>query len=277
LLRTAEWINLTFFASMAFMASMGLMPGGKRLPGSRAWSVVGLGAAGAGATFIGVLSSHVLDAESSAFLRDWLPAPILLVAYWQAGRFYVSPNLRLQNWLESIDRAVVRRLRGPERPGRQRWIRRYFETSYLAAYPLVPLALLTLRILDPQSEADRFWVVVLGASYFCYFMLAVLPTLPPRLAAESPDGDERKMTGSGRMNLWVLDRMGIGANTFPSGHVAATTAASLVVADRLPLPGAVFLWVSASIAAGVVFCRYHYLADAVLGVTVAALAWWLIG
>ena len=57
--------------------------------------------------------------------------------------------------------------------------------------------------------------------------------------------------------------------------MAATTAASLVVYQFLPTVGMVFLWVALSIAVSVVVRRYHYFADAVLGVALALGGWFL--
>jgi hypothetical protein len=63
--------------------------------------------------------------------------------------------------------------------------------------------------------------------------------------------------------------MSIQANTFPSAHVAACTSASLVVFQHNTWMGLGFLWVSFSIATAVVMLRYHYLADAILGIALS--------
>jgi membrane-associated phospholipid phosphatase len=183
----------------------------------------------------------------------------------------------LQAHLRKIDdffAVPIARLTGP------RAARRYFELMYLTAYPVVPAGLALLRFAVPGFEADAFWSVVLPATYFCYFMLPFAPTLPPRMeAAEDSVGGEPagEPRPARRLNLWILDRFGIGANTFPSGHVAVTTATSLVVLEYLPFTGLLFLWMSLGIAVGAVVLRYHYLADAVLGALVALLVRWIIG
>jgi hypothetical protein len=266
--RNAEWISLAFFVSMTVIGLVRLSP-------SRAKGVAALGTLGVAVTLAGVYSEAFLSDRWSAALRDWLPVPLVVLGYRHAGLFFHGPNDRLQTRLQGIDdffAGLVPRLGAVSRaPG----VKRYLEVMYFAAYFLVPAGLAVLWLAAPGFEADAFWSVVLPATYFCYFMLPFAPTLPPRLtAAGVPD-----LSGAGearparRLNLWVLDRFGIGANTFPSGHVAATTTTALMVMEHHPWLGGIFLLMSLSIAVSVVVLRYHYLADAVLAAAVALLVW----
>jgi hypothetical protein len=68
----------------------------------------------------------------------------------------------------------------------------------------------------------------------------------------------------------------IQANTFPSAHVASYTAASLVLFRYDTWLGALFLFFSLSIAAAVVIRRYHYLADAILGLALPVVLFFLL-
>jgi membrane-associated phospholipid phosphatase len=70
-------------------------------------------------------------------------------------------------------------------------------------------------------------------------------------------------------NLWLLRHASIHVATFPSAHVAATTAASLTLMQLVPLAGLAFLLLSLSIAIGPVKGRYHYALDVVLGAALA--------
>jgi membrane-associated phospholipid phosphatase len=72
------------------------------------------------------------------------------------------------------------------------------------------------------------------------------------------------------LNLEVLNRGSIQAITFPSAHVASTTAVALVLARFLPVTGAIFLVIAASIAIGAFLGRYHYFLDVALGAIEAA-------
>jgi membrane-associated phospholipid phosphatase len=81
------------------------------------------------------------------------------------------------------------------------------------------------------------------------------------------------------LNRVTLDQAGIQAITFPSGHVASSVAAALVLLRLVPPVGAVFLAMAISIAVATVVCGYHYAADVLLAVAVTVLVfivtWWI--
>jgi membrane-associated phospholipid phosphatase len=80
-------------------------------------------------------------------------------------------------------------------------------------------------------------------------------------------------TGVRKFNLWILRHASIHANTFPSAHVASSTACALALLTLAPAwVGLIFLWITVSIAIGTVTGRYHYTADAILGSMVASVA-----
>jgi membrane-associated phospholipid phosphatase len=93
--------------------------------------------------------------------------------------------------------------------------------------------------------------------------------LPEHRSVQPPPGKVRAL------NLWILRHASIHANTFPSAHVASTTACALVVLWLAPGIGWVFLAIAILIALGTASGRYHYAADAILGV-ITALAAFLI-
>ena len=144
--------------------------------------------------------------------------------------------------------------------------------SYLAYYFALPLSLAALYLVGASHEADRFWTVVLLACYASCSTLPFIQLRPPRLLKEqgAPAVGSSKVRA---FNLWILSRGSIHANTFPSAHVAITTAGALVLLNLGPLwVGLVFLWVALSIALGAVAGRYHYAADSILGVLLAGVA-----
>jgi PAP2 superfamily len=275
LLREAEWINAAFFVSMSILAMT------MRLERHQRTQALLLGATGLLLTLAGVATVPMLPAASAGALRDWLPVVLVLIAYRQAGQLYVKPNRSLEASLARLDARLARALAALSGIAESRPVRLGLELAYLLAYPMVPLGLLALRLAEPDFSADQFWRVVLPAAYLCYMTLPFAPTRPPRFSR--PDGSDA-WTGAGRgpgggrkVNLWILDRLGIGANTFPSGHVAATTATALVVASGGGLRAGVFLWMAAGVALSVVVRRYHYSADAFLGVALAVAVWWALG
>jgi membrane-associated phospholipid phosphatase len=201
----------------------------------------------------------------SSIVRDWLPAVLLLFPYWQAGEFFTVANRRIEERLGRIDERVMRWLDGTRLRGEKKGWATYFESAYLMCYPLVPVGLGVLYLAHHRAAADFYWVVVVLASDICFAITVFVPAMPPRLLPEgsmpqsSESGDVRKL------NLEVLNRGSIQAITFPSAHVASTTAAALVLVWFVPQAGAVFLAIALSIAIGAFLGRYHYFLDVILG------------
>lgn len=258
-MRVAEWLNLVYFTGFVGLAWL------RKLSPARRWNAIVIGAAGWGLTLAAVVSGDYMSAAASSILRDWLPAPLMLLAYWQAGQFFVEPNAKLQARLEEFDRRWLGALVAHPWKG---WLGDYLEFAYLFCYPVVPLALAALYVSGLGAFADEFWRIVLPASYFCYAMVPFLQTLPPRVREEAHAFGPAPGRLRG-LNLTILGRASIHANTFPSAHVAASLAAALAVLRHLPGAGIVFVWVAASIAAGAVLRRYHFALDVVIGALVA--------
>jgi membrane-associated phospholipid phosphatase len=112
---------------------------------------------------------------------------------------------------------------------------------------------------------------VLLAALPCYGLLPWLETQPPR-SIEGGQATEARNPVLRRANLGLLRVASVQANTFPSGHAAASTAAGLALVPVSPLAGAAFLAIALSIAIASVVGRYHYTLDAVLGVLAGVVA-----
>src|SRR6185369_4865282 len=83
MMRAAEWIHLVVFSFFAGLAWV------RRLPGKRRRKVTLLGAIGLGATLTGAwLLPLWLPPLAVSVVRDWLPAALILLVYWQAGEFF---------------------------------------------------------------------------------------------------------------------------------------------------------------------------------------------
>lgn len=108
-----------------------------------------------------VLSGAALEAffqgPVSTAIRDFLPALLMVLAYWQSGRFYTKPNLQLQERLLEIDGRIAEHLgRFDLRSGFQKWLNGYWELAYLFCYPMVPLGIVIFtwpgrKITQPSS------------------------------------------------------------------------------------------------------------------------------
>ncbi len=266
-MRVAEWINLLIFSFFVLLAWS------RKLEPRRRRNVTAIGLGAVAVTLIGALAvPRFVPPLAASVIRDWLPAPLLLMVYWQAGQFFTRIDEWAQTRLERLDRSLVTpilRWLSHSSPGRLALT--YFELAYLFCYPLVPFALAALYLLRRGPEADHFWTVVLCSTYACYAMVPFIQTLPPRMLGETrvippPSTSLRKF------NLWILLHASIHANTFPSAHVAASMACALVLLRLSPAIGLIFLWIAISIALGAVLGRYHYAADAIIGTMVALAA-----
>jgi membrane-associated phospholipid phosphatase len=261
-MRSAEWINLVYFLSLSLI--------GLRVAVSpRRRAILALGTGGILMALLGPSSTVFLDAQMSGLVRDWLPGPTLLVAYAQASRFFASPAPRLQARLRSLDDRVGALLGRTKVWFEHRAFGLCLEAVYMMAYPMVPGGLGVLWLLGLRDRADQFWVLVLVPCYACYALLPFAPTLPPRLDRPRGAAGPGMPSPLRRLNLWLIGRFGSGANTFPSGHVAAATATALVVLEADFWLGAGFSFLGAGIAVSAVARRYHYVADVVLGALLA--------
>jgi membrane-associated phospholipid phosphatase len=213
-------------------------------------------------------------------MRDWLPAVLLVLAYWTPSRLVVTRHDRFERWLLDTDAALLSSRAGAYLLETGRVVRELLELSYLLVYPLIPGAFAILLAHGLRHEADRFWSVVLGAEYVCYALLPLLPARPPR---EADATRQRQSTTSIRsFNLWILGRVSNHWNTFPSGHVAGSFACALIVWSLLPGTGVGLLVVATGIALGSIVGRYHYVVDVLAGLAVAVVtftimsAWWAV-
>jgi PAP2 superfamily len=261
--RTSEWISIVFFAFFMVMSCLRPLAMRRRL------EVITIGAAGIIITLAGAWLSPRLPESYNSAVRDLLPAPLMLFVYWQSGRFYVKENEWIQNALLRIDdRLLGRFLSRQAKPGYRSWVEEYLEFAYLICYPVVPLGIGILYAYGRQDYANSYWVIVLLSTYICYIPLPFIQMMPPRMLVT--EKERSRPPGFLRMfNLRILKRASIQVNTFPSAHVTSTFAVSLALLNVLPSVGILFMIIALSIASGAVLGRYHYTADAVLGIIIA--------
>ena len=210
------------------------------------------------------------DAHRSVAIEILVPAACLLAGYWLSGLFFVAPMTRVERWLRGVDERL-----GVSLGHCPRLLRDYFELAYVLVYAVVPAGAITLVLGGYADDVPRFWSVVLLAEFVSYAMLPWVQTRPPRAIEALPVA--ASSSSLRRVNLAVLGRASIQANTLPSGHAAGAMATALAVTSVMPAAGIVFLALAISIAVATVIGRYHYTVDSVLGVVVAVLAWYLLG
>jgi membrane-associated phospholipid phosphatase len=171
-----------------------------------------------------------------------------------------------QSALERLDRRFAFRLPVP--------VMFVFEVAYLFCYPLVPAGLVALYLTGMGRFATEFWNVVLPPAYLCYATFPFVQTLPPR-AIEDRVPWQPQSTGMRKVNLFVLRHVSTQANTFPSGHVAASVAVALELLVHAFPVGLVFSAIAVCIAAGAFFGRYHYAVDVIIG-ALLAVVWFFV-
>lgn len=201
-----------------------------------------------------------------------IPALVLLVAYWISGLYFTRPMTTVERRLLRIDDALL------GRTGILRWyrsgprvVREYVELAYLLVYAVVPAGAVVLALNGMTDALARYWLTVLLSALTCYGMLPWMQTRSPR-SIEQVDTRAAGASLLRRVNLALLGRASIEANTVPSGHAAAATAVALALVSAMPGFGAVFLVLAASITIATVLGRYHYVVDSALGVLVAVAA-----
>jgi hypothetical protein len=268
--RAAEWINLVAFSFFLVLAWRR-----RNLEQNRRTKIYAIGVSALVVNlFSALLLPHLVTPLAASVSRDWIPYALLLLFYWQGGQFVTRFDAGMEARLEWLDRRTVAPLLDQcvRRPILA-WFLRHLELAYLFCYVSMPLGLATLYLLRRGREADHFWTVVLLAAYTSYGMLPFVQTRPPRMLGEKWSG----LLASSKVravNLWILRHASIHANTVPSGHVASSTACALILLRLTPLwVGLAFLFLAIGIALGAVTGRYHYVADAILGVVVAVVAY----
>lgn len=192
--------------------------------------------------------------------RFWLGHAYIAAGYWIPALLVGRPTA----YATSFESWLIRTEARWGKPGMHRSAPAVFESAYLLCYPLVPAAFLVVWAYGTPADVDRFWTAVLIAAFLCYGTLPWLVSRPPRaLEATAP-------SPVGRANAYVLARVSHGLNTFPSGHVAVSVAASMQVFNVSSAAGLLFGAIAIAVAVGAVAGRYHFTVDALIGLVLGA-------
>lgn len=255
-MRHSEWLGLAYFAYLAAIGWLRRVPFNRRLQ-----ATAGALAMCAAIVIVGRIGDLVT--------RQWAPLAYLLAGYYLCGRLFVEPSTRVESWLLQWDR----RLLGDPATRFSRWpplVLAYLEIVYMGCFLLLPAGFAVLVWTGHATLADRYWTMVLAAELGAFGMLPIVQTRPPWALEPSAVLRDRAVH---RFASWLVRRATIGANTFPSGHVAGSLAIALAVIGPLPWAGAVFLVLALSIAVACIVGRYHYIIDAAAGVALALTVW----
>jgi membrane-associated phospholipid phosphatase len=211
----------------------------------------------------------------TSIVRDWLPLPLILLAYREVGWFALPhPGHELEMRWVAWDHAFLRgggkvviECLGPVLPS-------ILEICYALVYALAPFCLAVLYISGRRKNAERFLFVFATAVLLTYAQIPLWPSEPPRIIFPGEDMPAY-LTVFRTFNWWTLASCGIHTGVFPSAHVAGAFAAAF----GMRRAAAVQRWMhpllftmATLIALATVYGRYHYLADAVAGLVMAILA-----
>lgn len=258
-MRFSEGLAAGYFGVMA--AAAWLRP----LPASRRAQVTIVGVAmGAGI--------WILPRGAGPMVRDWAPAIMILVGYWVSGRFFVGSSPSFEAWLMAWDH----RLLGDPTTRFAHWPRvvlAYLEIVYVGCFLLIPAGFAALLWTGRGAMADHYWTMVIAAEFGAFAPLSVIQTRPP-WAIERPSSQRERAIH--QMASQMVSTFTIGANTFPSGHVAGSLAVAMAVAGAMPWTGAILFALAASISVACVAGRYHYTVDVVAGAALALAIWALV-
>jgi membrane-associated phospholipid phosphatase len=253
--RWSEWLALAFFVWLLVAAWI------RRLPGGRSWLLTACALA-----MCAVVAE--IARRAAPGVRDWCPPFYLLIGYYLSGWLFVAPSPAFERWLISWDR----RLFGSDPAARfARWppsLLAFLDIVYVFCFLLVPGGFAVLSLAGQARLADQYWTMVLAAEFGSFAPLAIVQSRPPWLL--EPRAPHPGMTR--RFASAFVREATIGANTFPSGHVAGSFAVALAVVGAVPPAGFVLLALAVAISIGCIAGRYHYAIDAAAGAALAALA-----
>ena len=253
-MRSADWISWGYFVYLVIACWL------RRLPIRSALVVT--------AVSIALLAAvPIVAAQAPPIVHAWGPLAYIGVGYYLTGWLFVAPSARLEAWLLDWDR----RLLGDPTTRFARWPRgivAYLDVVYTFCFLLLPLGFAALILGGHADEGNRYWTMVAAADLGAFAPLSVFQTRPPWQLERPATLPAPRVH---RMASLMVRKATIGANTFPSGHVAVSVAVAIGVIGSMPVTGMVLLALTATIAVGCVVGRYHYTID-----TVAGAAWGLL-
>src|SRR5438105_2443036 len=102
--------NLPALIQVTFVSVLTAAAWLRPLPRSRQLMVSKLAVIAIAVFVLAQLGSRWLSSLASSVVQDWLPAPLLLVPYWQIGCFFTNSDAQTEGRLHAFDRAFFRSL-----------------------------------------------------------------------------------------------------------------------------------------------------------------------
>ena len=268
--RSYEYIIISYFAYTSALAV--LLPLNHPVPAV----TIGLNVLVLGGLVFLAFADSFRRGEFLGVVRDWYTPPLLLLAYREMGWFaqqHTSAALE-ESWV-AWDRLLlnewgVRHLieaLGPIGPG-------LLEIAYIFVYPMAPFGIAALYLLDRRERVEPFLFNFALAVLAVYALFPYFPSEPPWTVFPGQDFPAYD-TVFRQFNARMLGGQGIHTSVFPSAHVSGAMSAAFALIRLLPerkWVGRAWLVLAILIATATVYCRYHYLADALAGFGIALAA-----
>ena len=261
-LRLSELVGIIYLIYLSAAALLLRLPSGRRLA---VWIAAAAGI-GVNLAVAGQPSPSML-----VTVRDWLPGVVILLAYYATGAFFVAPSPRVEAWLKEWDDRIIGRATFDSVPPA---LGVYLDLVYDFCFLLIPAGFAALIWVDAAASADRFWTIVSVAEYLAFGTMPWLQARPPWAIEGRRAAD---CTTVRRFSLSFVNRVTIRANTFPSGHASGSLAVALALAQSAPRTAALFAVLAVSIAVASVVGRFHYALDAITGLLLAVVVWFVLG
>jgi membrane-associated phospholipid phosphatase len=147
---------------------------------------------------------------------------------------------------------------------------------YWSYYLLLLLPVVYFSIRQDWLALRRTMFVVIVTLFFCYLIFLAYPVTGPYYQFARPEAWFLDNAPARLVYATLASGSSYGA-AFPSSHVAATIAATSGAWRGDRRLGMVMLLPAALLTLSVVYCQMHYGTDALAGVAVGAMAWWLGG
>ncbi len=263
--RGCEWLLLAYFIYAAAFSA------------GDAWEVRA-GSVAAGACIIFVLAWVEVRTGSLlvSCVRDWLPAALVLVAYWSVDWFQApqGPTAFDKRWI-GLDQLLLRtwgfkaavESAGPVVPG-------FLELCYGLLYTVTPVSVGILYLYRRRRRVDRFLSTLLFGTLTTYVLLPHFPSLSPWVAFPGQDLPAYH-TPFRSLNMWLLSNCDIHNSVFPSGHVTLGFSAAFAMFVAMPerrYLGVGLLLLACVVMIATVYGRYHYTVDGLAGIAISLLA-----
>ncbi len=265
--RPSEWVLLAYFSYTGILVLQYNLPAWQNLLGLSVPLVL---------FALGYLDSSFYRRRWTSMVRDWLPAPLVLAAYWQINWFRVDYHLEeLERLWLTWDRYLLNELGlraaveslGPVIPS-------MIEISYLLMYVVPPFSIAAFYILRKRDRIEQYMFPFLLGTLSAYAMISHFPSGSPRVEHAGLDLPNI-FTVWRQFNIWILNHGDIQTSVFPSGHVTAAFSAAfgmMLALPERPWFGRILLINSFLILVATVYGRYHYAADGIAGLAISLTA-----